>query len=338
MKSKTRKLFFLGMFIGLLLISCKENPADDTPQSAAAEKYLELKTRMNAMQAGFGQMGNFLSVIGASQLHNNLFQLKSASGDSVVRDSIPPDSSDYWDWWTCAVVTEYDNGDGTYTTIYDYGDGCDEYGSMMKGKITYIWKNEGDDYYSKVLYDHYYAYGLEMNGFSEYYFTSDGNSYVEVDSSGVPDDSGSAPDIVFYWSGTSSGEDNITMQYDNGETYSYTAHYANRWDNSSFTVLEGDFAYISEPAGYEYHYEVTNPLVYDYTCINTWVPVSGTETIHYADPDENYDFIIDYGNGSCDNLAMVIENGETSVVDFGELIFTYCGTEAGESVTEKDNR
>jgi hypothetical protein len=52
------------------------------------------------------------------------------------------------------------------------------------------------------------------------------------------------------------------------------------------------------------------------------------ETIHYSDPEETYDFMIDYGNGECDNLAEVTENGETSVIDFGELIKVYCGTEA----------
>jgi len=217
------------------------------------------------------------------------------------------------------------NGDGTFTTIYDYGDGCDEFGYLAKGKITYIWKNVGNDYYSKVLYDHYYNYGMEMNGYSEYSFISDGNSYFEYDSAQGSKDSLVSPGIVFYWSGTSTGKDDISIVYDNGEKYTYTSNYSNKWDNSTYTVLEGEYTCISEPDGYEYHYLVTTPLFYNYACTNTWVAVSGVETIHYKDVAESYDFLIDYGNGNCDNLATITENGETSVVDFGELIYEYCG-------------
>jgi hypothetical protein len=184
MKAKIGKAVLLGIVLFSVLLSCKEEHSSDTEQSDVVKRYLEFKTKMNAMNAVSGQMSNFLSVIGASQLNNNMFHLKSASGDSIYTDSIPADTSGYWDYWTCATVTEFDNNDGTYTTIYDYGDGCDEFGSLIRGKITYIWKNEGNDYYSKVLYENYYSYGMEMNGFSEYTFISDGNSYFDYDSTG----------------------------------------------------------------------------------------------------------------------------------------------------------
>jgi|WetSurSiteA1Bulk_404760.scaffolds.fasta_scaffold00778_8 hypothetical protein len=315
----------LGILWISILASCKKEQTTETEQSEVVERYLEFKTKMNAMNASSGQMSNFLSIIGASQLRNNGLQLKSATGDSVVTDTVPCDTSDYWDYWTCATVTEFDNGDGTFTTIYDYGDGCDEFGYLAKGKITYIWKNVGNDYYSKVLYDHYYNYGMEMNGYSEYSFISDGNSYFEYDSAQGSKDSLVSPGIVFYWSGTSTGKDDISIVYDNGEKYTYTSNYSNKWDNSTYTVLEGEYTCISEPDGYEYHYLVTTPLFYNYACTNTWVAVSGVETIHYKDVAESYDFLIDYGNGNCDNLATITENGETSVVDFGELIYEYCG-------------
>jgi hypothetical protein len=229
-------------------------------------------------------------------------------------------------------VTETDNGDGSYTTIYDYGDGCDEFGAMTRGKVTYIWKNTGDDYYSKVLYDHYYCYGMEMNGYSEYNFVSDGNSYFEFDSAVGPNDSMVSPGVVFYWSGTSTGKDDFTIQYDNGDKYAYKSNYSNKWDNSTYTVLEGEYHCTSDPDNYEYHYRVTSPLIYNYECPDTWVPVSGIESIQFRDTAETYEFTIDYGSGSCDNLATVTEDGETSVIDFGELIMEYCEDEISDSV------
>jgi hypothetical protein len=333
MKAKIGKLALLGLILFAVIYSCKKEQNPDANQSDVVKRYLEFKTKMNAMNASFGQMSNFLSVIGASELRNNGLHLKSATGDTIYTDSIPCDTSGYWDYWTCATVTEFDNGDGTHTTIYDYGDGCDEFGSLTKGKITYIWSNAGNDYYSKVLYEKYYSYGMEMNGFSEYSFTSDGDSYFDYDSTQVSKDSGSSPGIVFYWSGTSTGKDNISIEYDSGEKYTYTSNYSNKWDNSTYTVLEGEYTCTSEPDNYNYHYLVTSPLLYNYECPDTWIAVSGVETIHYKDTAETYDFIIDYGDGSCDNLASVTENGETSVVDFGKLIYEYCEDVVSDSST-----
>lgn len=333
MKDTLSRLVLLGLVFPLVIFSCNREENTDPQQSDVVQRYLEFKTKMNAMNASMGQMSNFLAVIGASQMRNSGLRLKSANGDSVYTDSIPCDTSGYWDYFTCATVSEFDNGDGTHTTIYDYGEGCDEFGSLTKGKITYIWKNDGEDYYSKVLYEQYYTYGMEMNGYSEYSFTSDGNSYFEYDSTNAGKDTGSSPGVIFNWSGTSTGKDNISIEYDNGEKYTYTSNYSNRWDNSSYTVLEGEFTCDSEPDDYEYHYLVTSPIFYNYECAETWIAVSGVETIHFKDTSETFDFIIDYGSGSCDNLATVTENGETTVVDFGELIYQYCEDAVSDSAT-----
>ena len=338
MRIKIGKFILLGLLVFGGLSACKKDQSLDTTQSDVVKDYLELRTKMNVLNATTGQMSNFMSVIAASQLHNNMFSLKSMTGDSVVTDSVPPDSSGYWNYWTCATVTETDNGDGTFTTIYDYGDGCDEFGSIIKGKITYIWNNTGNEYYSKVVYERYYCYGMEMNGFSEYTFTSSGDSYFQYDSTDNGKDTAVSPGIVFNWSGTSSGKDNMTVTFDSGETYTYISNFSNRWDNSTYTLLEGEYTYTSEPEGFEYSYHITSPLFYNYLCINTWIAVSGIETIHYNDAVDTYDFIIDYGDGTCDNLATVTENGEASVVDFGELIVIYCGTDASESVTSNCKR
>jgi hypothetical protein len=331
MKNNITKFLLLGMMIIIGLSACKKDKPTDQKQSEAVQKYLELKSKMGAFNASSGQMNNFMSVIEASQFKNMM-------SDSTVTDTIPCDTTGFWDYWTCATVTEYDNEDGTHTTVYDYGDGCDEFGSLTKGKITYIWKNEGNNYYSKVLYDHYYSFGMEMNGFSEYSFTSDGDTYFRYDSGMVSSDSTVYPGLIINWSGESTGKDDITIVYDSGETYKYTSDFSNQWDNSSYTVLVGDYTYTSEPDGYEYHYQVTEPLVYNYECTGTWVAVSGIESIHYKDPIETYDFTIDYGVGDCDNLATVTENGETYTIDFGELMVQYVGEDIIRNSGGKNKR
>lgn len=328
MKNLSVKFILLVSIILLGIITCTKDKDSTSKQSDVVKRYLEFKTKMSAFSESNGQMSNFLNVIGASQLHLKSLKKISMVLDSTINDSIPVDTSGYWNYWTCAQVTEYENNDGTHTTIYDYGDGCDEFGYFTKGKISYVWSNIGNSYYSKVLYENYYSYGMEMNGYSEYSFTSDGNSYFGYDTTNVESDSSAITDIVYYWSGSSTGKDNIIMKFDSGEKYSYTSNFSTKWENSTYTILEGEFTYTSDPDGYNYHYLVYDPLIYNYDCPNVWVAVSGIESIHYDDLTKTYDFIIDYGNGTCDNLATITENGETSQIDFSDLLYIYCGADS----------
>jgi hypothetical protein len=47
--------------------------------------------------------------------------------------------------------------------------------------------------------------------------------------------------------------------------------------------------------------------------------VSGAENITTTENGETEEYSLDYGDGTCDNLAELTQNGETSVIDFGEL-------------------
>ncbi len=308
-----------------VIISCEKNKTDNQNLSEGAKKLLELKTRMNAINANSGQMSNFLSVIGESQMKNGELNISGTGIDSNYIDSISVDPEVYWKFFTCATVSEYDNTDGTHTTIYDYGDGCEEYGSLYKGKITYIWRNEGNNYYSKVIYNDYYTYGVKMNGLSEYSFTSDGNSYF---STGVKenknDSTVTVSPVVFNWSGSSTGHEDIVMVTDDSSTYQYLSDYSNKWDSISYTVLVGDYYNKSESVeyNYEYRYTVDRPLVTDYRCIDSWIPVSGSESITNTENGKTGNYSVNYGTGVCDNLAELTENGKTSVIDFSEIYYT----------------
>lgn len=332
MKTYYIKAVLIGIVISSLFISCEKDKSESQKQSEGVKKFLEMKTRMNAINTSSGQMSDFLSVIGNSQLKSGDLNIEGIDIDTAYIDSIYSDSVDFWDYTTCATVTETDNNDGTHTTIYDYGTGCEEFGSLIKGKITYIWGNEGNDYYSKVIYDHYYSYGIEMNGMSEYSFTSDGNSFYTTGIKESDGDSAATIDLNFSWSGTSSGIENITMVYDSGQSYSYSSSYSNKWDSISYTVITGEYEYNSTSDDFEYHYLVTKPLVTNYKCWETWIPVSGTETATYKEAGKTNSFSINYGNGHCDNLAVVTENGKISVIDFGDIYaILYDGTVSGSS-------
>lgn len=309
------------ILLSILLSSCdKKDVIEDL--SPEVQNYLRHRTQMTAMNAANGQMNNFMSVIAESQIRDGGGTIDGMNVDSSYYENYC--DTCVWNWESCAVVTETVNGDGTTTTVYDFGEGCYEYGWLTSGKITYIWSTEGNKYYSKVIYDQYYSYGMLMNGFSEYSFESDGNSWVYANGQSTsPGSSGDTteliePVIYFNWSGTSSGQDEYTMIFDSGENYSYSSEYSNKWDSLSYTVLVGNYHYVSETDGYEYLYEVTEPLVTSYSCSDTWVPVSGIESTQYTEAGVTTNFSVNYGNGTCDNLAKVTENGKTTTVDFSD--------------------
>jgi hypothetical protein len=75
---------------------------------------------------------------------------------------------------------------------------------------------------------------------------------------------------------------------------------------------------------------VSEPLITDYKCTESWVPVSGIETITTTQNDgTSQEYSLNYGNGTCDNLAELTENGQTTTIDFGQL---YKVMEGGKGV------
>jgi hypothetical protein len=322
-KTITRIAVFMAVIL-VVVISCEKNKTDNHNISQGAEKFLELKTRMNAVNAGSGQMSDFLSVIGRSQLKEGDINISGTDVDSSYIDSISVNPDDYWNYFTCAKVTDTDNPDGTHTTIYDYGDGCDEYGALYKGKVTYIWSNTGNDYYSKVLYENYYCYGVTMNGVSEYSFVSDGNSWYSTGGKEIAGDSTiTVMPVVFNWSGSSIGHEDITIVTDENSRFIYLSDYSNKWDSVSYTVSHGSYYYKNESTDLnsEYQYTVTTPLVTSYKCTESWVPVSGVETITDTQNEVTNTYSVDYGKGECDNLAILTENGNSSEIDFSKIFY-----------------
>ena len=321
MKYLVHQTVILGV-VSLMLFSCEKD--EDVSLNQNLREFMDFRNKN--MTSEMGGVNNFMSVISASQFNSKNLNL---AGYNPGEGYVDGDSTYVWEYFTCATVTETNNADGTTTTVYDYGEGCDEYGSLMKGKITYIWKNEGNTYESKVIYDHFYSYGTEINGYSENTFTSDGNSYFEYnysDASGgkdiggdsVVNDSTSYPGIAFNWSGTSTSKEVFTITSESGEIYNYDSEYSTKWDNTSYTVLTGVYNYNSKSEDFEYRYLVSKPLVTNYECSLSWVPVSGIETTTSIKSGKKEVLEINYGDGTCDNFALVTNNGITTKVDMSE--------------------
>jgi hypothetical protein len=258
------------------------------------------------------------------------------AGDTTVSDN--PDGSDstiYNDpWISCAVITTTENPDGSTTTIYDYGDGCEEgwgeYKYFMHGKTAQTYKYESqqtgsvfrDTYLFKMLYDNYGGnYGNDSSNWA-----IDGNSHYEGYSSYDVESN--------KFSGAYSYND-TSLYHFGDKNYNYKSKGNSKYDEKGWVVEESDYEY-GDGIDY-YRSRVVEPLVSSYLC-NTfddigltqnyvWVPVSGKETVSYSQDGEVGSFEIDYGNGECDNIIYITENGIRVKVDLGAGWL--CGTNAG---------
>ena len=273
-----------------------------------SDKDKEVIKELLELKAGMGDLKS------DDNIYSNSSSFKKSFASMKVKtykSSFKGDSTNWEDWSdyvTCATVTESVDAQGNFVSVYDYGtDGCEEYGELIRGKITYIWSESDDEgvYYSKVIYDDYYAYEMLMNGYSEYSFTMS-----DFDP------------LNWNFSGTATCTDDISMIFDDGSDYTYNGTYSDKWDETSYTVLEGNYSYRSNSDDYEFSYKVTKELVYNYSCDTEsewiYVPVSGIEVIKYTEDGETGEFSIDYGDGSCDNLAIITKDGVSEEIDFSD--------------------
>lgn len=234
--------------------------------------------------------------------------------------------------WTCAVISEIKNDDGSVTTIYDYGDGCEEgwgdYKYFMHGKYSSTYRNnnarEGNViksfYSSSYLYDNYGgSYNNQntwlINGYGDY---SGESNYDSVNQK---------------FSGAYTYESETTYRFDS-TTYYYKNKGSTRYSDLKYILESGEtnYAYSSD----YYKSTVLEPLVSDYSCYRNslyksyeslsttsacyiWMTyVKGRERVQYKNGDEEGSFEIDYGNGDCDNIVIVYENGRFSIVDLSK--------------------
>lgn len=259
------------------------------------------------------------------------------AGDSTETE-VDSDTTIYQvPWSSCAVITEVKNDDGTTTITYDYGEGCEEgygdYKYFMHGKYTSIYKYQYEQqgarywgsYYYRTFYDNYG--GSYYAGDSTIDWSMDGSSFYQGVSEYDAETQKFSGDYYF--------NDTTDYAYD-GFVNRYRSKGKSKYNERGGVVEENEYLYGNDENFY--HSKALTPLVSDYTCnVNNgpetnllrasyvWIYTSGIEEVNYAQDGDTGTFQIDYGNGECDNIIFIIEDGVRTEVDLGEAIF-YCGT------------
>lgn len=332
----------------LAIFSCDNEPSSKNATyndlSEQAKNYFKMSRNNGASQDGLNSSLRAGSPVNLSfqGLYN---QSLSASAGRIAGDTIETEPSDstiypsdttiyYEPWVSCAEITTVQNGDGSITTTYDYGTGCEEgygyYKYWMMGRYSFTYLNNftqtgstfKDSYYYKALYDNYGG---------GYYFDSDSSTWITNGSSDYEGES-----TYDSAQGTFTGYYAGNYNYDyiwNNQTYTYVGIGKYLYTQEKYIVEKNNYSYTN---GSDYYKtDVLEPLVMRYDChqnsgggelengIFIWTYMSGKEFIRYKQGDTEGSFEIYYGDGECDNIIVIIENGKRVEIDLGDQNFAW---------------
>ena len=232
-------------------------------------------------------------------------------------------------WVSCAVNTQVENDDGSTTYIVDYGDGCLEgygdYKYLMFGKYAYTWKQNESRKGSVITYDYYSRYRSDGHG-GEYYYEKDTMRWVSNGRS-VYQGQSTYDTLKQTFTGNYSWSDSSEYQYD-GTIYRSRSMGKSSYDEKRSVMNYNTYEYRT---GSEfYRSSVLRPLVSNNDCMSRmamvktdsrmmWWPswVSGRERIEYERDGKSGMFEIEYGDGECDFIIHIYENGKVFKVDMG---------------------
>lgn len=321
------KILLCGLAAALLTASCEDSADSSSKElSPFAQTYLNLKLgsmSSNSMASanGFANAANESFSRLSGQTGISFGRLKKDSTDTGSDTTYYPSP-----WVSCALITTTVNRDNSVTTTYDYGDGCEEgneyFRYFMYGKYsyTYLYENEKS---GSVYKDHYAGSYSSENYGGRYYYENDTSSW-ETNGSSSYSGTSEYDTAKQTYKGEYEYEGSDEYTY-NGIVYAYTGKGKSSYNERGSILYMNDYSYTTPD--YSYQTNVLEPLVTRYDCYNVnsedagfaycFIPVyvSGREFVQYKDGSKEGSFIIDYGDGECDSIVTIIENGKRVEVD-----------------------
>ncbi len=321
---RSAKFFLWSLAASTLILSCEDSSPRQGTLSPFAESFLDLK--MGTMSSRSLTSSNGYANV-ANESFNRIGSRTSLSFGRTKEDSIVNafDTAYYPSpWVSCATLTTTINSDKSVTSTYDYGEGCEEGNEYFKyfmfGKMTYTYLFESTREGS-VYKDHYFGNSATENYGGRYYYNSDTSNWI---SNGSSTYSGTSQydTVRGAYRGTYESEGEEVYRYNN-IVYTYKGKGKGSYNERGSITLINDYSYSTE--AFSYQTTVLDPLVIRYDCYSAasessfycFVPVyvAGREFVKYRDGNNEGSFVIDYGNGECDSIVEIIEDGERVVFD-----------------------
>lgn len=209
----------------------------------------------------------------------------------------------------CVKESFVENGDGSYTYILDFGNGCDLFGEFFVGKLIETGTYGENSFDAIARYENFGTDFWEVNGKYNY------EGFWEFSS--IAEDS-----LQFDWFAEYQYSYEMEEIYlDEGEKFFLNSNGFGKeiLDEEGYTIVNQENR-LSYDTGEKFSSVVDVPLHLDYNCgEEIFIFVRGVESGFYTYDDIFVEYNINYGDGDCDNLITVIENGEEYVIDLNEV-------------------
>ena len=335
---KTRKsiIAYAWILLAVMIWSCNdgtENPAPLQQESVVAENLLVNSNSAMSKVRSTGIGGPMGALFGNFQARNGR---SSASPSAMFRSHGRVDNdSTGTDKPVCLTETWEDDGNGNFTYTLDFGDGCDYYGEFLKGKLVEKGSYNESSFSSETTYSNFGGEDWTIDGIEAY-----SGTWQEVHQKNDSTDSANYHYNASYdfsadlkTSYMEYGHDS-TEEVSTGERFievDYKAQGSEEVNQDGYTVKTRTES-VDVSTGESFQSQVDVPLFYDFNCEedDVWIFVSGKESGSYTFDDQTGTYSIDYGDGTCDNIVTVTENGISEEVDLGEEWDEWeeeCGTE-----------
>lgn len=205
-------------------------------------------------------------------------------------------------WDTCALITIKENEDGTYTVILDFGDGCEEAdGRYLKGIVAFTGYETDSS-------------GAFQIGFEDF---SERNPDEEIDNDFT---------LSGWYHGAWTANPSEDFKYAEGFSEVFELNYENG-DQEKFAAEGEFFANDFGIAVTKHNFQGTNaegdiysgvtvdPLIYDFSCTESYIYTKGAEVYNFNGESA----AVDFGDGSCDNILTIQADGITVIIDLDEI-------------------
>lgn len=318
-----RSILILGV-IAALFTACEDKvvvptggaDTEQTELSSSVKNALSVMNQSNVLEKlGFEGPSLFSENRGMS------LEGVSTSGRTNGQLKMMCDSTDTGhDFW-CGEEEFIENADGSYTWTLDFGEeGCGDDEYFMKGKMieTFSGNDEGS-----------FSSKIEFINFGDNYYVTNGTESFSGTFT-YPMDMEDSANFEYNESFDYTMDLVITITEDDlEEEYTLVGEGRNVIDEKGFTVEKNDMK-VTMSNGDFYSQSVSTPLYEDFNCTfgaeedymyYGGIFVSGVESYDYSEEGESGAFSLDYGDGTCDTMATVTENGESYEIDLSDFYY-----------------
>lgn len=297
MKMKTN---FLKITLALLfvatLFACEDEQVKPREETADPQTKAVVVTKARLDETTFHMFGEkFKTTAGgrrSSGIHRFSGLFKSKAAAARIAEG----------WDTCALVTIAENTDGTWTLILNFGEGCVDGEKFIKGVVAFTGSETDTSGVFRIAFDK----------FSEH-LVNQGEEKDPATLSGFYNGiwAINPTDVFSYGEGF---ETALEVNFKSGTKINLAAKGELAGNQTGFVVNKYDFV-ASNSAQDVLSGTVVHPLLFNFTCENTRIFTQGTEAFQV----NGEGVVVDYGQGVCDNILTIAQDGITITVDLDKV-------------------